>query len=236
MTIVTLSRDANPIPGHSEVTCGARIGARESGRSTVELARDLLWTPPRLWTQTAETWTAVMSTYIPAPAMKATAPAHGAELARVVPFDPELTTAVFGAFADELARWQGERSNELGVANPQTAVFWRYGASRTARGPQLGSGKAPVHAFVPDGVFVVSADGQSARCIWQDPPSGEDVACVMSRVEQRLTRVFPEDHPSACLRPAMTAGTAPRLHPARSSTLVLDHPTQFAFSTYSHIL
>jgi len=47
-----------------------------------------------------------------------------------------------------------------------------------------------VHAIVPDGVFVASADGQSARFIRQDPPSDEDVAHVVNRVEQRLARVL----------------------------------------------
>ena len=46
------------------------------------------------------------------------------------------------------------------------------------------------HAVVPEGVFVASADGQSARFIRQDPPSDEDVATVVSGVEHRLTRVL----------------------------------------------
>ena len=42
------------------------------------------------------------------------------ELARVVAFDADLATAVFGVFADELSRWQRERANDLGIADPQT--------------------------------------------------------------------------------------------------------------------
>jgi hypothetical protein len=41
-------------------------------------------------------------------------------LARVVAFDGALSTAVFGVFADELSRWQRERANGLGIADPQT--------------------------------------------------------------------------------------------------------------------
>jgi len=37
----------------------------------------------------------------------------------VVAFDADLSTAVFGVFADELARWQRERANDLGIADLQ---------------------------------------------------------------------------------------------------------------------
>ena len=45
------------------------------------------------------------------------------ELARVVAFDADLATAVFGVFAEELARWQRERANDLGIADPQTGCL-----------------------------------------------------------------------------------------------------------------
>jgi hypothetical protein len=45
------------------------------------------------------------------------------ELARVVAFDADLATAVFGVFADELARWQRERASKTGVASPETACL-----------------------------------------------------------------------------------------------------------------
>ena len=61
---------------------------------------------------------------------------------------------------------------------------------RTVRAPQLGSGRSARHAVVPEGVFVASSDGLSARFVRQDPPSDDDVALVVSRVEQRLTRVL----------------------------------------------
>jgi len=107
------------------------------------------------------------------------------ELARVVAFDADLATAVFGVFADELARWQRDRANGLGIADPQTGSLLEI--QRFADGARL---YPHAHAVVPDGVFVASSDGESARFIRQDPPSDEDVAHVVSRVEQRLTRVL----------------------------------------------
>jgi hypothetical protein len=107
------------------------------------------------------------------------------ELARVVAFDGDLATAVFGVFADELSRWQRERANDLGIADPQTGSLLEI--QRFADGARL---YPHAHALVPDGVFVASSDGQSARFIRQDPPSDEDVATVVSRVEQRLSRVL----------------------------------------------
>ncbi len=107
------------------------------------------------------------------------------ELARVVAFDADLATAVFGVFAAELARWQRERANDLGIAHSQTGCLLEI--QRFADGARL---YPHAHALVPDGVFVASSDGQSARFIRQDPPADEDVACVVSRVEQRLTRVL----------------------------------------------
>ena len=107
------------------------------------------------------------------------------ELARVVAFDADLATAVFGVFADELARWQRERANDLGIADPQTGSFLEI--QRFADGARL---YPHAHALVPDGVFVASSDGLSARFVRQDPPSDDDVALVVSRVEQRLTRVL----------------------------------------------
>jgi len=84
-----------------------------------------------------------------------------------------------------LARWQRERANDLGIAEPQTGCLLEI--QRFADGARL---YPHAHALVPDGVFVASADGQSARFIRQDPPSDEDVALVVGRVEQRLTRVL----------------------------------------------
>ena len=107
------------------------------------------------------------------------------ELARVVAFDGELSTAVFGVFADELSRWQRERANDLGIADPQTGSLLEI--QRFADGARL---YPHAHAVVPDGVFVASSDGESAHFIRQDPPSDADVAHVVSRVEQRLTRVL----------------------------------------------
>jgi hypothetical protein len=107
------------------------------------------------------------------------------ELARVVAFDADLATAVFGGFADELARWQRERAHDVGLAAPETACVLEI--QRFADGARL---YPHAHALVPDGVFVASSDGQRVRFIRQDPPSDEDVAHVVSRVEQRLTRVL----------------------------------------------
>ncbi len=107
------------------------------------------------------------------------------ELARVVAFDADLATAVFGVFADELARWQRERANDMGIADPQTGSLLEI--QRFADGARL---YPHAHAVVPDGVFVASSDGERARFLRQDPPSDEDVACVVSRVEHRLTRVI----------------------------------------------
>jgi hypothetical protein len=107
------------------------------------------------------------------------------ELARVVAFDADLATAVFGVFADELSRWQRERANDLGIADPQAGNLLEI--QRFADGARL---YPHAHAVVPEGVFVASSDGQSARFIRQDPPSDEDVAHVVSCVEQRLTRVL----------------------------------------------
>ena len=70
------------------------------------------------------------------------------ELARVVAFDGELSTAVFGVFADELSRWQRERANDLGIADPQTGSLLeiqrfadgaRTAAGRGAQRPSHGS-------------------------------------------------------------------------------------------------
>jgi hypothetical protein len=112
------------------------------------------------------------------------------ELARVVAFDAELSTAVFGVFADELSRWQRERANDLGIADPQTGSLLEI--QRFADGarlyPHAHTGAAPPPRV--EGVFVASSDGQSARFIRQDPPSDEEVAHVVSGVEHRLTRVL----------------------------------------------
>jgi hypothetical protein len=107
------------------------------------------------------------------------------ELARVVAFDADLATAVFGVFADELARWQRERAHDVGLAAPETGCVLEI--QRFADGARL---YPHAHALVPDGVFAASPDGQHVRFIRQDPPSDEDVAHVVSRVEQRLTRVL----------------------------------------------
>jgi hypothetical protein len=108
----------------------------------------------------------------------------------VVAFDADLATAVFGVFAEELARWQRKRANDLGIAAPQTGSLLEI--QRFADGarlyPHAHTGAAPPPRV--EGVFVASSDGQSARFIRQDPPSDEDVAHVVSRVEQRLTPVL----------------------------------------------
>ena len=107
------------------------------------------------------------------------------ELARVVAFDADLATAVFGVFADEVARWQRERADKGGFTAAETGCLLEI--QRFADGARL---YPHAHALVPDGVFVASCDGQRVRFIRQDPPSDEDVAHVVSRVEQRLTRVL----------------------------------------------
>lgn len=107
------------------------------------------------------------------------------ELARVVAFDAGLATAVFGVFADELARWQRDRASEVGIAAPETGCLVEI--QRFADGARL---YPHAHALVPDGVFVASADGKSTRFIRQDPPDDEDVAHVVGRIEHRLTRVL----------------------------------------------
>ncbi len=56
------------------------------------------------------------------------------ELARVVAFDAELATAVFGVFADELGRWQRQRANALGIAQPQTGSLLEIQRFAVARG------------------------------------------------------------------------------------------------------
>jgi len=107
------------------------------------------------------------------------------ELARVVAFDADLATAVFGVFADELARWQRARANDLGFAEPETGSLLEI--QRFADGARL---YPHAHALVPEGVFVASTDGQSARFIRQDPPDDDDVVYIVSRIEGRLTRVL----------------------------------------------
>jgi hypothetical protein len=106
------------------------------------------------------------------------------ELARVVAFDAVLATAVFGAFADEVARWQRERAHDVGIAKAQTGCVLeiqrlRPRAARLRRafcGLADGARLYPhAHALVPEGVFVASADSQTARFIRQDPP--DDDAC-----------------------------------------------------------
>ena len=61
------------------------------------------------------------------------------ELARVVAFDADLATAVFGVFAEDLARWQRERANDRGLADPQTGSLLEIqrfaDGARTAAGP-----------------------------------------------------------------------------------------------------
>ena len=73
------------------------------------------------------------------------------ELARVVAFDADLATGVFGVFADELARWQRERANDLVIADPQTGSLLEI--QRFADGARI---YPHAHAVVPDGVFVSS--------------------------------------------------------------------------------
>ena len=107
------------------------------------------------------------------------------ELARVVAFDADLATAIFGVFADEVGRWQRERADKGGFAAAETGCLLEI--QRFADGARL---YPHAHALVPDGVFVAGADGQPVRFIRQDPPSDEDVAHVVSRVEHRLTRVL----------------------------------------------
>ena len=41
----------------------------------------------------------------------------------LVAFAADLATAVFGVFADELARWQRERASKTSVASPETACL-----------------------------------------------------------------------------------------------------------------
>ena len=137
------------------------------------------------------------------------------ELARVVAFGGELSTAVFGVFADELSRWQGERANDLGIADPQTGSLLEI--QRFADGARL---YPHAHAVVPDGVFVASSDGLSARFIRQDPPSDEDVAHVVRRVVCPSASPTPSGTPSASpgAEPSATRSATPSGACATSSS------------------
>lgn len=105
------------------------------------------------------------------------------ELARVVAFDANLATAVFGVFADEVARWQRERARDLGIAETGCVLE----IQRFADGARL---YPHAHALVPEGVFVANGEGQTARFLRQDPPDDDDVERVVGRIEHRLTRVL----------------------------------------------
>ena len=107
------------------------------------------------------------------------------ELARVVAFDADLATAIFGVFADEVARWQRERASEVGIAAPETGCLLEI--QRFADGARL---YPHAHALVPEGVFVASSDGGTVRFARQDPPDDDDVARIVSLIEHRLTPVL----------------------------------------------
>ncbi len=107
------------------------------------------------------------------------------ELARVVAFDADLATAVFGVFADELSRWQRERANDLGIADPQTGSLLEI--QRFADGARLWT--RTLTRWSPTGSSsqapMTIARASSGRTL---PPMR--TLRVVSRVEHRLTRVL----------------------------------------------
>jgi hypothetical protein len=105
--------------------------------------------------------------------------------ARVVALDAELATAVFGVFADEVARWQRERAHEVRIAAPATGCVLEI--QRFAYGARL---YPHAHALVPEVVFVAKPDGDGLRFVRRDPPDDGDVARVVSHIEKGLTRVL----------------------------------------------
>jgi len=77
------------------------------------------------------------------------------------------------------------RSHGVGLATPETGCVLEI--QRFADGARL---YPHAHALVPEGVFVASAPGQSARFIRQEPPHDADVVLIVTRIEARLTRVL----------------------------------------------
>ena len=69
-------------------------------------------------------------------------------------FLDSLATAVFGVFADEVARWQRERAHEVRIAAPETGCVLEI--QRFADGARL---YPHAHALVPEGIVVAGPDG-----------------------------------------------------------------------------
>jgi len=124
------------------------------------------------------------------------------ELARIVAFDTALATAVFGAFADEVARWQSAVARAQGIERPEAEAGCVLEIQRFADGARL---FPHAHALVPEGVFYEAPDrpatdahgesrGESSRSSVRfhrlRPPTDADIQTLVLAIEQRMKRVL----------------------------------------------
>ena len=118
------------------------------------------------------------------------------ELARMVAFDTALATAVFGVFADEVARWQCAVASAAGIDRPEAGSVLEI--QRFADGARL---FPHAHALVPEGVFYETTDPPSADAHGEasrssvrfhrlPPPTDEDIEAVVLAIEHRMKRVL----------------------------------------------
>jgi len=135
------------------------------------------------------------------------------DVARVVAFDATLAGDVFGAFADELARWQCAQAQDAGIAEPQAGCVLEI--QRFADGARVWP---HAHALVPEGVFSEAPDapGGPARFHRLPPPTDSDIEALVLATEQRVNRVLccwqasrPNKHPAGTQLLLQCTTTAP---------------------------
>lgn len=106
------------------------------------------------------------------------------EVARVMAFDAPLTSAIFRALAEEVARWQQAAARTRGIDAPEAGSVLQI--QRFADGCGL---YVHAHMLAPEGVFHERPDG-TVHFHRLPPPRQADVEALVVRMEHRVRRIL----------------------------------------------
>jgi hypothetical protein len=99
--------------------------------------------------------------------------------------DYKLITAVLGIALRILFAWQRRQARRQGFAaskNAAVVFVQRFGGALNCN--------VHAHALLPDGVFVLSEQGNSLRLVRLPPPSDNDILRLTQRLARRVTAFF----------------------------------------------